>query len=73
MNNQLLLNEIKEIKEDLVELSGLYDNLNSSVKTNIVIDKKAIREEEINKLKTTVDEVVEEINIEVIPMINSVQ
>lgn len=73
MNNQVLLNEIKDIKNELLELSELYNGLNSSAKTNVVIDKKTIREEDINKLKTTVDEVVEEINVDVIPMINSIQ
>lgn len=73
MNNQVLLNEIKDIKNELLELSELYNDLNSSAKTNVVIDKKTIREEDINKLKTSVDEVVEEINIDVIPMISSMQ
>lgn len=73
MNNQLLLTEIKDIKNDLLELSSLYDSLNSSMKTNILIDKKTIREDEINMFKTNVDGIVEEINVDVIPMINSIQ
>ena len=71
MNNQVLITEIKDIRTDLSELNDYYEELHSLLKTNIIIDKKTIREDDLNKLKTNTNDIISEINVDVIPMINN--
>ena len=71
MNNQVLITEIKNIRTDLSELNDCYEELYSLLKTNIIIDKKTIREDDLSKLKTNTTNIISEINVDIIPMINN--
>ena len=71
MNNQLLINEIKSIRTELYELNDCYEELHGVLKTNVVIDKETIREDDLLKLKTNVNDVINEITVDIIPMINN--
>lgn len=73
MNNQLLLNEIKSIRDDLNDLNDYYEELNKVLNTNIIIDKKTIRDNDLKELKSDVNDIIKEINIDVIPMLNNMK
>lgn len=73
MNNQLLINEIKSIRSDLYDLNDYYEELYSVLNTNVIIDKNTIRSDDLTKLKTGVNEVINEITVDVIPMINNMK
>ena len=71
MNNQLLINEIKSIRSDLYDLNDYYEKLYSVLNTNVVIDKETIRNSDLTELKTDVNDIINEITVDIIPMINN--
>jgi hypothetical protein len=71
MNNYgeiaLLINKINDIKSDLIELDLLYDDLNLILKKTILIDNEIVCYKEMNDLKNSVNNLVNQISNDIIP------
>ena len=78
MNNELnktknidLKNKIIDIKFEISRLNEEYINIYNSLKTDIIIDKKTIEQDNLKKLNDNNLSVLKEINTTVIPIINN--
>ena len=65
-NDVLLKQQILNIKNDLKKLNFLIDDLNLIMKETIKIDDKIINEGDLILLKTTTNQIIEQIHNEII-------
>lgn len=67
----LLVDKISVIKNDLVNLNSIFDELNSVINEAILIDDKVPLYDEMSNLKKSTEDMINQISNEIIPMISN--
>lgn len=66
-----LLNKLYRIKSKYKELENTYDDLNSCIKENLVVDDKNIVENNFSFIKNTSNALKDELVNNIIPIVSS--
>lgn len=66
-----LLNKLYNINNKYQELDGLYDDLNNTLKSNLLVDDKSIVEDEFIEMKKGCDNLENELVSSIIPNVRS--
>ncbi len=66
-----LLNKLYNINNKYQELDGLYDDLNNTLKSNLLVDDKSIVENEFIEMKKGCDNLENELVSSIIPNVRS--
>lgn len=66
-----LLNKLYNINNKYQELDSLYDDLNNTLKSNLLIDDKSIVENEFMEMKKGCDNLENELVSSIIPNVRS--
>ncbi len=66
-----LLNKLYNINNKYQELDGLYDDLNNTLKSNLLVDDKSIVENEFMEMKKGCDNLENELVSSIIPNVRS--
>ena len=66
-----LLNKLYIIKNKYEELDDAYDDLNSTIKNNMLIDDKIIAQDELEKIKHDINNLESCLNNTIIPIVRN--
>lgn len=66
-----LLNKLYTIRNKYQELDNVFDDLNTTVKENLLIDDKNIKEDTFNDTKNSIISLKEELDGDIIPIVRS--
>ena len=66
-----LLNNLYIIKNKYEELDDAYDDLNSTIKNNMLIDDKIIAQDELEKIKHDINNLESGLNNTIIPIVRN--
>ena len=66
-----LLNKLYIIKNKYEELDDAYDDLNSTIKNNMLIDDKIIAQDELEKIKHDSNNLESGLNNTIIPIVRN--
>lgn len=66
-----LLNKLYIIKNKYEELDDAYDDLNSTIKNNMLIDDKIIAQDELEKIKHDINNLESGLNNTIIPIVRN--
>ncbi len=66
-----LLNKLYIIKNKYEELDDAYDDLNSTIKNNMLIDDKIIAQDELEKIKHDTNNLESGLNNTIIPIVRN--
>lgn len=66
-----LLNKLYTIRNKYQELDNVFDDLNATVKENLLIDDKNIKEDDFNDAKNSIISLKDELEGDIIPIVRS--
>ena len=66
-----LLNKLYTIRNKYQELDNIFDDLNATVKDNLLIDDKNIKEDDFNDAKNSIISLKDELEGDIIPIVRS--
>ena len=70
-NNRQLLNKLYRIRNKYQELDRAFDDLNSSIKENLIVDGEIIVVDSFNNIKNTVNSLENELANNIIPNVSN--
>ena len=66
-----LLNKLYTIRNKYQELDNVFDDLNATVKENLLIDDKNIKEDDFDDAKNSIISLKDELEGDIIPIVRS--
>ena len=66
-----LLNKLYTIRNKYQEVDNTFDDLNATVKDNLLIDDKNIKEDDFNDAKSGIISLKDELDGDIIPIVRS--